>query len=69
MLSPYPRPWLGGEPRVLAVDVEDNFPERFPSASEARLIDLRYEGGGLNVLLESIAVAADVETGSFQAVL
>jgi hypothetical protein len=67
----YPRPcrWLGGEPRTFAVDKENAFPHGLPSICEARVIDVRYEGGGLTTLLENVTEACGVMNGSFQAVL
>jgi hypothetical protein len=69
MLRPYRRPWVGGEPRVLAVDKEDKFLEQWPSIKEAKLIDVQYQGGGITTLLENIAASCDVRPGSFQAIL
>lgn len=62
-------PWLGGEPRVFAVDKEDQFPQHSSSIIQARLIDVRYKAGGVTTLLENIATSCGVESGSFQAVL
>lgn len=69
MLQSYPQPWLGGKPRVIAVDEEDKFPERWPSIKEARLIDIHYRGGGITTLLEDITTSCGVMPGSFQAIL
>jgi len=66
---PFPR-WLGGEPRVIAVDEEQKFPEGCPSISQARLIDVQYNGGGLTGLLDDVVGAAGVAPHhSFQATL
>jgi hypothetical protein len=63
-------PWLGGEPRVIAVDEEQKFPEGCPSISQARLLDVHYKGGGLNGLLDDVAGAAGVAPHqAFQATL
>jgi|SRR6185437_15548145 len=69
MLQPYPLPWLGGEPRVFAVNTEDNFPAGLPSINETTFVDISYETGGLTALLDSITEAAGVTSGAFQAVL
>lgn len=60
---------MGGEPRVFAVDAEDDFP-RGRDLPGVRLLTVAYNGGGLNVLFDQIAEAARVRTGtSFQALL
>lgn len=63
MLLPKPLPWRGGEPRVFAVDEEDKFPEGLPSISEVKLVDVRYDGGGLTKLLDDIASLSGVTRG------
>jgi len=63
-LRPKPCPWLGGEPRVIAVDKEDRFPEGLSSIEQARLIDVHYGGNGLSGLMDDIRAAIDVTTGS-----
>lgn len=69
VLQPYPLPWAGGEPRVFAISEEAKFPAQYASINEARLIDVRYQGGGITALLDSIAASCGVRSGSFQAVL
>jgi hypothetical protein len=69
MLLPKPAPWIGGEPRVFAVDKEDKFPEHLPSINEARLIDIQYQGGGLTTVLDDIASSSGVIPDGFQATL
>jgi hypothetical protein len=68
-LQPFPLPWVGGEPRVFAINKEDNFPQGWHSIKDARLVDVQYETGGITSLLDSMAGSCDVPTGSFQAVL
>jgi hypothetical protein len=67
--KPWPRPWVGGEPRVFAFDKEDNFPRGLTSIKEARLVEVPYEGGGITALLENVAELSGVAFGSFQATL
>lgn len=67
-LHTYSRPWLGGEPRAVAVNEEDKFLE-WPSLANARLIAVAYQGGGMSALLDIIASKADVDCNSFQAML
>jgi hypothetical protein len=69
VLWPRLGPWRGGEPRVFAVDEENRFPERLETVRKARLIDVRYEGGGITTLLDQITASCGVMSGSFQAVL
>ncbi len=69
ILQPYPRPWLGGEPRVFAVAKEAKFPEQWPAIKQARLIDIQYKGGGITTLFDNIAISCGVRSGSFQALL
>jgi hypothetical protein len=70
MLQPHPwRPWIGGEPRVFAVDKEDKFPEGWPSIKDARFVDVQYKGGGITGFLENVAASCGVTPGSFQAIL
>lgn len=67
--SGYPEPWLGGEPRVFAVNAEDDFPHG-RDLRGARLIVVEYTGGGFTGLSDQIAEAAKIPTsGSFQALL
>ena len=67
--SRYPEPWLGGEPRVFAVDAEDDFPQG-RNFQGARLLTVDYKGGGFTGLSDQIAVAAQIPTRtSFQALL
>jgi hypothetical protein len=67
--SRYPEPWLGGEPRVFAVDAEDDFPNGY-DLQGVRLLTVEYKDGGFNVLSDHIAEAARIPTGtSFQALL
>jgi hypothetical protein len=68
-LHPSPLPWIGGEPRVFAVDKEDNFPAGLLSVEHARLIDVQYEGGGITHLLGNMAASCGVRSGGFQATL
>jgi hypothetical protein len=56
------------EPRVYAVAEEANFPTGF-NVVGARLIEVRYQAGGLGQLFELIEAAVPVEGGSFQALL
>jgi hypothetical protein len=64
-----PGPWLGGEPRVFAVCVEDDFPHG-RDLRGAHLLAVDYSGGGFNVLSDQIAKAARIPTStSFQALL
>ena len=65
----YPEPWLGGEPRVFAVDAENDFPHG-RNLHEVCLLTVDYKGGGFNVLSDQIAEAAQIPTRtSFQALL
>jgi hypothetical protein len=67
--SRHPAPWLGGEPRVFAVDAEDDFP-RNHDLRGARLLAVDYKGGGFNMLSDHIAEAAQVPSNtSFQALM
>jgi hypothetical protein len=65
----YPFEWRGGEPRVFAVSTEDEFPLAH-HIEGARIVSVRYAGGGLRSLFNLIADAADIPSnGSFQALL
>jgi len=66
MLQPKPFPWAGGEPRVFAVDREQEFPV---AIKNARLIDVPYQGGGITTLIDNIAASCGVNSSSFQAFL
>ncbi len=69
VLMPKPVRWLGGEPRVFAVDKEDQFPTQLPSINQARFVDIQYQGGGLTTVLEMVTASCGVKFGSFQATL
>ena len=68
-LFPSLHPWLGGEPRVFAVDKEDEFPKGLSSIEAAHVVDVSYEDGGLTALMDRIAAACQTRSGSFQAFL
>lgn len=68
-LERFPIPWLGGEPRVLTVSEDDNFPEHWPAISETRLVDIQYDGGGFTSLFDNIAEACEVPPGGFQSTM
>jgi|SRR5579872_5003286 len=56
------------EPRVFTVSREDEFPAGF-NLEGARLVEVRYDGGGLGRLLATIEEAASIRGGGFQALL
>ena len=59
-------PWLGGEPRVFAVDA-DEFPRGW-NLQGVRLLTVDYEGGGWTRLADQVAEAAHLPLStSFQA--
>jgi hypothetical protein len=67
MLLPRPGPWLGGEPRTLAIHDDGGLSPAWPA--EARLVEVQYQTGGMNALLGAIAATAGVPYGSIQALL
>ena len=68
-LSRYPGTWLGGEPRVFAIDAEDDIACAY-NLEGACLLTVAYQGGGLGNLFNRVVQAARVpECTSFQALL
>jgi len=67
--SRHPCRWSGGEPRVFAIDAEEDL-TRTHNLHGATLLTVSYDGGGLGSVFDHIAQAAQLPyTGSFQALL